>query len=264
MPPPTPPRAPFANGMTRPDHGRRALDVAMRTAGPAAYDAQNPDTSNLRNIVTPIRAELPPFETRRAYVEKIAMPSAITAGAGDALWFGLLRITPATFGQEFVLSGGSISLRPCDTDNTYNAGDGIAWGDILGYGARIIVGDSLPFGAVRNWEARPAPSAFLCASAGASVAPGLVNADSSPNWIHEQAFPTGKLADTNAAMIERDIPTGADQYRIVAGRSLDVALVVRQTAGLIAAGSGKFLYARILVTLRLGQTRNVNQVFRST
>ena len=257
----------FPQGMKQPDHGRRALAVALRTAGPADYDAENPPTPGVKSTVSPIRYELPTFETRRVWFEKIAMPSSITAAAGDALWYGLARITPDTgptgFGQEFVLSSGSLSLRPADVDNTYNAGDGVPWGSTLGFGARIVIGRNLPFSTLGTWQAAPAPAAGLCASGGSSIAPGLVSAGTSPNWIFEQPFPTGKLADTSPAMIERDIPMSADQCRIVNGQSLDVALVVRQSATLIAAGAGKFLYGFAAVTLRLGHTKNVNQVFRA-
>ncbi len=252
---------PFA-GMPAPDSGRRALEAARRTAHPGSEIDQNPPRPRARDTSPAIRDDLPTFIVERAYFSVIGLPTSISATNGDALWYGLRRIRPDDIGQEFTLAGLSASLRPCDTDAAFGGVTAVGWGNASGFAARIIVSRNLPFRSVGTWEALPCAAAGVADDGSGNPAfPGMLNARSTPPYAFCQPFPTGKLNDTVPGMIERDWTGGAEQYRIVRNMSLDVALVVRQTPGLVAAGSGKNIFGFAEIALRLGVTRNVTEKF---
>lgn len=219
---------------------------------PIVAPSANPARPQAADTTSPLRDVMPTFIAIPFWFAQAAINLPVAITNNQALWYGLNRVAPSVMGQEFVLAGYDLSMRP--TDSAPTAGDGIGWGSTDGFSARLVIGRNLPFQALRTWETQDFSGANMTGASGALQALGKVNPDFGPDYIARETFPTGKLSDAtpNPKEIRQHF---AEQYRVTFGQTLDVALVIRSNAAITGGAGAKTVYGMIEGILRVGLTK---------
>jgi len=164
-----------------------------------------------------------------AYFTRINL-TAPTIAAGQSAAYGLMKLdVRQRFGQEARVLGVHFHLLPCDVNGTglgTASATPLPWGDARGLSAALLVGVDLPtqLGAWSSLTAYAAGLELNQASPPASAAASIVTG--ARYLCSPIRFPTGTFDQVTPNFNSGTISFEGDQAPVLAGESLDVALVM--------------------------------------
>lgn len=232
------------------------FDPSMRRQGVQQFGVSPPTRAGTaasagRGPASVVNAA-PSTRIERAYFHMLQVNTPAIP-AGMAAVYGLRRIAPnPAIGLGVALMHVSAELLPSDSGGT-GAGfpDPLAWGDVKGVSAAIVIGKGLDM-EVGTWRAAWYDLPGIDLGNAAAVARTLRNTQQPTSYYAVFNFPAGAYSDADVLLDVRERPLAATAARIVAGESLDVALVVKgdNVNGLSGTISGFANVSMVCVDLR--------------
>lgn len=203
---------------------------------------------------SPLTDLFPTFQVVEAWFESITNTASISSGMGAI--FGLQRLAILdNNSQEASLFNVQVDMLPADQAGTFGT-DPIAWGNLRGTEAAIVIGKNLPMqpGRWSDW-ASPMPG-LTNPSKGAAGAQHSGSRNPHAAVLLQVPFPTGKITDTTPQAKTIIKAWAPYVHRFITGDTLDIGLVIGNPASVLISNA-KNLNGYALVQASIGLTENL-------
>ncbi len=191
---------------------RDYADMTTKRPPPEVYDSRSP-----------IADAMPGARTLRTGFREIAVPDGLSIEAGASAAYVLRRWRCPTELPEGIIFGIGIEALAADVDGaaTPSTGTALAWGDVRGESAAIIIDRDFPVepGGWRSVRANVP---------GIETASGLL-IDNSRDYIGVYGFPPGKFSDSAPSKLYQNDRWAPAAHKLVRGQTLSAVLVVRRS-----------------------------------
>lgn len=233
----------------------------------APAQAARPDVGARASQRQPLIDELPEIDVISYGFSRLLIPRNFTVAADQCAWITLGRIRPKP-GQELYVNSIEITQVSADTAGAY-AVDAVAWGDVAGQRAAIVIGQNLPIQEpdAETWDTRLNALPFNYPGFTANTAtptpatPGVYADQGSYLWVRDWCIGSYTAAQPFKWSVPKHF--GAFGRRISDSDSVDVALVLAPgTIGEDDPGADRYLYGHCAVHVFAGTTRSRGQFNR--